>query len=265
MIDKRQLYHMFLVIFLSIVSSDVYAQEQTGKNYKTSWSIDTCLHMVNMDPYGARDYALQWQGKAESWQTHYCHAYALRQEGEDENAAKEFYQIAQIIEPQSNAELRDVKVKSYQESAEIWYLLGRKSEALKSVREGLQTEFQNVDLQAIFIRILLDNHENQQAYNALHSCQKEHISSNVLMTLLAETQLRLGDKQNALKTVDSVISKDQDNMQAFLLRGEIWQELGHYQNAKNDWKFIVDSAPGSHEADMASQNLIIMDSNPDVP
>lgn len=76
--------------------------QQASGDKKQVWSVTTCMAMIGDDPYGARDYALDWLHHGGGRDARHCHALALLEAGDEDESARELDELAHQTAPKGD-------------------------------------------------------------------------------------------------------------------------------------------------------------------
>jgi len=73
----------------------------------------------------------------------------------------------------------------------------------------------------------------------------------------------LGQLDHAQDSLDRALSQDPDSPEALLERGILRQRHDDREGARRDWERAIELAPDSAAADLAQQNLALLEAGPD--
>ncbi len=287
-----RIFVLVTIVFL-FCSSILFHMEALGvetrtKNQKQNWSINTCIAMVGDDPFGALDYAQEWQRQEHSYQAQRCRALALLYTGDEATAAKMLDELAQRAQNSHNISPHNNKgeMLSYariaSEAASAWLALGEIKKAQKIAAYGLSLAPRDQALLVLQARALLLQGKMSQVIESLtpllsqkqkdlnksytKSYRNLHgkISAQVFV-ILASAEQKMGQLDAALEYIQKAIYMNPQDSVALLERGIIREQSGDMTGAMQDWQKVLEIAPDSHEANMAQQDLDVMATDPDSP
>ncbi|MFS8366983.1 hypothetical protein ACJRO0_05755 [Acetobacter oryzifermentans] len=243
-----------------------HAADTSGPVSGQKWSVEACMAMVGDDPFGARDYALDWERHGNGGQeAKHCHALALLEAGDEESAAAELDELAH--QPIEHAERAPSSFRAglEEDAADAWLSAGQPEKALRSVDYGLAFE-DDTRLHLLRARALLAQDQADVVVKELSAlvAKKPDIGAEGYV-LLASAERRVGQLDAAAMHVAHALEIEPENPAALLERGIVRERKGDATGAQADWQRVLDLAPDSHEADLARQDLAVMAADPDTP
>ncbi|MBS0966418.1 tetratricopeptide repeat protein [Acetobacter okinawensis] len=240
--------------------------QQVSGEGKQVWSATTCMAMIGDDPYGARDYALDWQHHGGGRDARHCHALALLEAGDEDTAARELDELAHQTAQKGDSMPPALRAIMEEEAAEAWLAAGVPAKAQASADFGLSVQPGNQGLQVARARSLLAQNRAdlaEQELTALVTRQPGTAPEAYIM--LAEAERKMGRLEQAMQHITHALGVAPENAAALLERGIIRERKGDAAGARQDWQKVLDLSPDSHEADMARQDLAVMAADPDSP
>ncbi|WP_338332342.1 tetratricopeptide repeat protein [Acetobacter sp. LMG 32666] len=256
------------VVLAGASSLEDVAQARTQQalgGKKQVWSVTTCMAMIGDDPYGARDYALDWQHHGGGRDARHCHALALLEAGDEDAAARELDELAQNA-PKGDVPPPALRATMEEEAAEAWLSAGVPVKAQASADYGLQAQPADQALQVARARSVLAQNRADLAEQELTTLiARQPGAMPEAYVLLAEAERKMGRLDLALQHVAHALAVAPDSAAALLERGIIRERKGDAAGAQQDWQKVLDLAPDSHEADLARQDLAVMAADPDSP
>lgn len=240
--------------------------QQTAGGKKQLWSVTTCMAMIGDDPYGARDYALDWLHHGGSHDARHCHALALLEAGDEDAAARELDDLAHQSAQKGEIVPSALRAIMEAEAAEAWLSAGVPSKAQASADFGLSVQPYDLALQIARARSHLAQDRADLAEQELAAlvARQPDVPPEAYV-LLAEAERKMGRLDLAMQHTTHALAVAPDSAAALLERGIIRERKGDAEGARQDWQKVLDLAPDSHEADMARQDLAVMAADPDSP
>ena len=216
-----------------------------------------CLDLLLMDPEGARGFAQDWlmQGGGEGAEQ--CAALARLSLGEADAAAEALERIA----ARSEAGLA-ARATVFGQAAEAWRVSGKPQRAAAAASLALALVPQDADL-------LVERAMARLALGQLAGALSDLDQVVVLNPDRIETWVfravalrRLDRLRAAEESVASALRLAPHHVEALLERGILRQLKGEALAARQDWEKILELAPDSGTADLAAQNLALMEAGP---
>lgn len=240
--------------------------QQVAGGKKQVWSTSICMAMIGDDPYGARDYALDWQHHGGGRDARHCHALAMLEAGDESGAARELDELAHQGIPKGDAAPPALRAGMEEEAAEAWLAAGVPASAQASADFGLLAQPNDPSLLIARARSLLAQNRADLVEQELAAlvARQPGVTPEAYV-LLAEAERKMGRLDLALRHVAHALQTTPDSAAALLERGIIRERKGDAAGAQQDWQKVLDLAPDSHEADMARQDLAVMAADPDSP
>lgn len=244
-----------------------HARTQSASGEKKQiWSVTTCMAMIGDDPYGARDYALDWQHHGGGRDARHCHALALLEAGDEDTAARELDDLAHQPTQKADTTPPSLRAIMEEEAAEAWLSAGAPAKAQASADFGLSLQPGSPALQIARARSVLAQNRADLAEQELTAlvARQPGVAPEAYV-LLAEAERKMGQLDQAMRHIAHALAVTPDSAAALLERGIIRERKGDAAGAQQDWQKVLDLAPDSHEADLARQDLAVMAADPDSP
>ncbi|PAL27285.1 tetratricopeptide repeat protein [Acetobacter syzygii] len=240
--------------------------QQAAGGKKQVWSVTTCMAMIGDDPYGARDYALDWQHNGGGRDARHCHALALLEAGDEDTAARELDDLAHQPPQKGEAMPPVLRATIEEEAAEAWLSAGVPAKAQTSADFGLVAQPNDQALQIARARSVLAQNRADLAEQELAALvARSPNATTEAYVLLAEAERKMGRLDLAMQHITHALTGAPENANALLERGIIRERKGDAAGAQQDWQKVLDLSPDSHEADLARQDLAVMAADPDSP
>jgi tetratricopeptide (TPR) repeat protein len=218
---------------------------------------DRCLDMLPDDPSGADALAanLATAGKAEAAQ--HCHALAQVELGNSAAGAALLDQLAA-----SSTAAAASRAVVFGQADRAWTMAGDPQQAYASASRALALSPEDPELligHAIAGMALQRCAEADTDLN--HALELDPRRADAL-TLRATARRCLGRLDEAQGDIDHALALDDEDADALLERGIIRQRRGNLDGARQDWEHAAELAPDSPTADLAEQNLALLDAGP---
>ena len=216
-----------------------------------------CLDLLLADPAGARGFARDWYMQGGGEGAAQCEALAQLSLGEADAAAEALERIA----ARSEAGLA-ARAAVFGQAAEAWRAAGKPQRASAAASLALALTPQDADL-------LLERAMARLALNQLPGALVDLDLAVVLdadraeaWVLRAAAQRRLERLNPAEDSITTALRLAPRNVEALLERGILRQLRGEAEAARRDWERVMELAPDSAAADLAAQNLALMEAGP---
>lgn len=219
---------------------------------------EACLAMVDRDPDGALAMAEKPADVGGADPASHCRALALVATGDPEAGAALLDEIGRHAGPSEAA-----RAAILQQAAEAWLMADAPNRAAASAGRALLLAPGNADLltdQAAAEAAL--GNDDDALQNLLRAHQAAPDRADILAALGA-AQRRLGQIDPARASLAAALAIDPDEPTALLERGIIQQQLGNLAAARADWQHTIVAAPQSDAADLARQNIELLDAGPE--
>jgi len=216
-----------------------------------------CLDLLLADPAGARGFARDWYMQGGGEGAAQCEALAQLSLGEADAAAEALERIA----ARSEAGLA-ARAAVFGQAAEAWRAAGKPQRASAAASLALALTPQDADL-------LLERAMARLALGQLPGALVDLDLAVVLdadrteaWVLRAAAQRRLERLNPAEDSITTALRLAPRNVEALLERGILRQLRGEAEAARRDWERVMELAPDSAAADLAAQNLALMEAGP---
>lgn len=218
---------------------------------------DRCLAQVTDDPQRAATDALAWQKASGGAAASHCLAMAELALGQVEPAAR----LLQTLASDTGAATL-VRAAMYSQASQAWQIAGRADDALAAATAAVGLVADNPDLWVSFATAAAARKDYAASVDGLGRALVLDPSRADILVLRAGSNRLRGRLDAALDDVDRAISADPDNAEALLERGVLRQRRDDPEGARADWLRVVALAPESQAADLATQDLALLDAGP---
>ena len=218
---------------------------------------ERCLGMLTSDPSGAATFALAWEATGGGDGATHCLALSQIALGEPARGAAMLEQLA------AASRGPDVgRAVIYGQATQAWLMAGEKMQAFGSATLALALSPDDPDLlieSAIAAAALA---RYQDAVDDLTHALDIDARRGDALTYRASAWRHLGQLGLAQDDIDRAIAIDADNPEALLERGIIRQRQNDAAGARADWERAITLAPDTPTADLAQQNLALLEAGP---
>ncbi|MCA3339602.1 MAG: hypothetical protein ACK6DJ_04150 [Alphaproteobacteria bacterium] len=216
-----------------------------------------CLDLLLVDPTGARGFARDWHMQGGGEGAAQCEALAQLSLGEADPAAEALERIAARSEAGIAA-----RAAVFGQAAEAWRAAGKPQRAAAAASLALALTPQDPDL-------LLERAMARLALGQVPGALADLDLAVVLDADRAEAwiwraaaQRRLERLRPAEDSITTALRLAPRNVEALLERGILRQLRGEGEAARRDWERVLELAPDSAAADLAAQNLALIEAGP---
>jgi len=219
---------------------------------------DKCMTMIADDPEGAEAIATSWQAEGGGDAATHCQALAAIATGEPEAGAALLEDLAHGGKAQGVT-----RAVLLGQAAEARLMAEQAGPALKDASEALTITPDDPDL-LIGRAIAYDTlNRANEAMDDLNQALLLDPSRGDALVRRAAVWRGLDKLAAARADIDRAIALDPDDAEALVERGIQRQRLGDLSGARQDWTHAQQVDPNSEAAELAAQNLTLLDSGPD--
>jgi tetratricopeptide (TPR) repeat protein len=219
---------------------------------------ESCLAMLPADPEGAQALAETWQTAGGGTAAEHCLALARIELGDPEDGATLLEKIG--TDSKSPAAARATILG---QATQAWLMTGDANRALASATLALSLSSDDADL-------LIDRSVAagalarwQDAVDDLTHALDEDPRRPDAMVLRGSAWRHLGQLDLADDDIARALAMDPENAEGLLERGIIRERRNDRLGARTDWEHAIALAPDSPAADLAQQNLALLEAGPD--
>jgi len=218
---------------------------------------DRCLSAVNDDPGRAVADADSWWRETGDVAARHC--LALAQLGLGRGAV-----AAELLEALAGAAATEAPLRAtmYDQESQAWLLAGRLEDAYAAVSKALALAPDNPDLWLDRAAVAVARQQYPLAIGDFTQAYQRDPSRTDILVRRAATYRMLGRLDAAEGDVARVLAADPDNAEALLERGVLRQRADNVEGARGDWERVIAVAPDTQAADLATQDLALLDAGP---
>ena len=219
---------------------------------------EKCLAMLVADPTGARDFAEAWLPRGGGEGATHCLALARVELGNPPEGA----QMLQDLAAQSRGPAA-ARAALFGQSDQAWLMAGNTARAYEAATLALSLSPADADLLVDHATVAgaLDKYE--EALDDLGRALEVDPKRADALVLRGSAERHLGRLDQAQNDLDQALLLDPDNVEALLEHGILRQRVDDQAGARRDWERAVTLEPDSATADLAQQNLALLDAGPD--
>jgi tetratricopeptide (TPR) repeat protein len=217
-----------------------------------------CLAMLVSDPEGAQALAETWQTAGGGEGAEHCLALARIALGDPEEGAGMLDQLAAGSHGTPSA-----RAAIYGQAAQAWLMNADAAHAFAAGTRALALSPDDPDLLIDRAVAAGSLQRWQDAADDLTRALELDPKRPDAMVLRGSARRHLGHDDLAQEDVDHALAADPENAEALLERGILRQRHADAAGARADWQKAISLAPDSPTADLAEQNLALLEAGPD--
>ncbi len=219
---------------------------------------DHCLSMLNTDPAGAYAFADAWFATGGGEGAIHCKALADVERGDADVGAEAMDKLA----GSSNAPAA-ARATVYGQAGQAWLMARDPGRAMASATLALSLIPDDPDL-LIDRSIASANLDRfQDALDDLTRALDLDPRRPDALVFRSAAWRHLNQPDLAQDDIDRALAQDPDNPDALLERGILHQLRGEGEGAREDWERAMQLAPDTATADLAQQNLQLLEAGPE--
>ncbi|GBQ65302.1 tetratricopeptide repeat family protein [Komagataeibacter intermedius NRIC 0521] len=245
---------------------------------REAWSFARCTTTLSDDPDGARDYAEDWLAHGGGLEAQQCEALARMELGDVATAAASLDRLSHVsgwpmgdsVMPNAAAQadtpqsLRR-RAAVAEQAARAWQADDSPKQAFDSATYGLTLEPGDVPLRLVYARVAVELDQPQRAIDTLTPLPPVPVERDEALIARAAAWRRMGRIEQAMTDINAALKDMPRNGAALLERGILYQREGQMAQARADWQDVVTLSPDSDEADLARQDLSLLETDPEAP
>jgi len=219
---------------------------------------ERCLAMLTTDPAGAATFAAAWEATGGGDGATHCLGLSQIALGEPARGAAMLEQLG------ADSRGPDVaRATIYGQATQAWLMAGETMHAFGTATMALALSPDDPDLLIEGATAAAALERYQDAVDDLTHALAIDARRGDALTARASAWRHLGQLDRAQDDIDRAIAIDPDNPEALLERGILRQRRNDPAGARNDWERTIVLAPDSPAADLAQQNLALLEAGPD--
>lgn len=218
---------------------------------------ERCLAMVPVDPAGANALADAWEATGGGDGAAHCHAAAQIALGNSEVGAEMLEKLGKTSKAPALA-----RAFIYGQATQAWLMAGDAARAYGSATMALSLAPDDVDLLIDRSITAATMERYLDAIDDLNLALDRDGKRTDALVFRAAAWRHEGQLGLANDDVDRALAIDPDYPEAILERGILRQRRGDLDGARADWQRVLELAPDSATADLAQQNLSLLEAGP---
>ena len=218
---------------------------------------DKCMTMLADDPEGADAIAASWQAAGGGIGAVHCQALAKIAGGEPQTGADMLEKLAHTDKVEGM-----IRVLLLSQAAEARMMAEQAEQALTDTTEALALSPDDPDLLISRANASDALERPTQAMDDLNEALARDPKRGDALVLRASVWRKMDMLEEARTDIDKAISLDPEDAEALLERGILRQLTGDRDGARQDWTHAEKADPNSEAAELAAQNLTLLDAGP---
>jgi tetratricopeptide (TPR) repeat protein len=218
---------------------------------------EKCLGMLTNDPSGAQSFAEAWEATGGGDGATHCLGLATIALGEPDKGAQMLEQLANTSKGPDIA-----RATVYGQADQAWMMAGDAGRAYGAATLALSLSPDDVDLlidRAVAAGIL---ERWQDAIDDLTHALDIDPRRPDAYTFRGSAWRHMGQLGLAADDIARALTLDPEQPEALLERGILRQQTNDPTGARSDWERAISLAPDSNTADLAQQNLALLEAGP---
>ena len=214
--------------------------------------------MIDADPSGARALADSWEAAGGGDGAMHCRALAQISLGDPEAGAQLLDQLGQRSKASSLA-----RASVYGQAVQAWLMADAPDRAADSATAALALNPEDPDLlinRSVALSAMDRYLDAISDLNRAIALDPGRFDALVLRAAAWREEARL---DRARDDVDQALRINPEYPDALLERGILRQRMGDADGARTDWQHAIDLDPDSETADLAQQNLALLEAGPE--
>lgn len=219
---------------------------------------EKCLQMTDADPEGAKNFADAWEATGGGEGATHCSALAQISLGDPESGAQLLDELGQRSKASALA-----RASVYGQAVQAWLMADAPDRAYESATAALALNPDDADLLIGRSVAAATMERYSDAIDDLDRALKLDPKRFDAFVLRAAAWREEGKLDKAKDDVDRAMAINPDYPEALLERGILRQRMGDGDGARADWLRTIQLDPDSTTADLAQQNLALLEAGPE--
>ncbi len=216
---------------------------------------DSCLAMLFDDPQGALTFADNWTSGGDG-ATH-CRALAQIELGNVDTGAELLERLANTARAPDLA-----RASVYGQAVQAWLMVNQPARAFDAATLALALSPNDADLMIDRAEAEGSMERYQEAIDDLDRALAIDPRRAEAFVLRASAWRQLNNLVVAASDVERALAINPDSAEALLERGILRQRTGNQTGAREDWRRAISLDPNSVTADLAEQDLALLEAGP---
>jgi Flp pilus assembly protein TadD len=233
----------------------VVAMAAPGRALDNQAQYQACMSLLDRDPSGALDSAVEWEKQGGGDAARHCKALALIRTGQVEDGALELERVAEAM-PQVKAPLA---AELFAQAGQAWIRAGNPQRALYAQNQGLKLNPKDVPL--LIDRALTFGAGGMyfEALDDLNQAVDLQPDDPDVYAMRAAAYRQLETLDLAEENIDQALKLSPSHPGALLERGYLRRAKGDLAGARSDWLTVIQVMPGTDIASEAQKNIEKLD------
>ncbi len=219
---------------------------------------ENCLAMLPNDPADALSMASTWLAAGGGEGATHCLALARIALGDPGEGAQMLQNLAQSSHGAAVA-----RASVFEQAGQAWVIADEPDRALQAATLALSLSPDDPDLLIDRAGIATTLDKFQMAIDDLTRALAVDSSRSDALVMRGSAWRHIDRLDLAAADIDHALEMDPDNPEALLERGILRQRHNDRTGARKDWERAITLAPESSAADLAQQNIALLDVGPD--
>jgi regulator of sirC expression with transglutaminase-like and TPR domain len=218
---------------------------------------ERCLGLLTVEPESAAAFARSWGERGGGEPAQHCLALSRIALGEPGPAADQLERLASASTspPATRAVLLE-------QATQAWLMAGNPARAHTAATYALALTPEDPTLLIERANAAAQLDRDEDAAADLATALRADARRADALALRAASLRRLGRIAEARADIDAALALDPENPEALLERGILRQRTRDDAGARADWEQVVALAPDTATADLARQNLALLEAGP---
>ncbi len=217
-----------------------------------------CLEMIDADPAGANNFADAWEATGGGEGALHCQALAQIALGDPETGAGMLDDLARRSKAPPLA-----RASVYGQAVQAWLMTDQPDRAYDAATAALALSPNDPDLLIDRSVAAATMERYLDAIDDLDRALQLDPRRFDALVLRAAAWRQEGRLDRAKDDVDRALSVNPNYSEALLERGILRQRIGDGDGARADWEHAIELDPDSTTADLAQQNLALLEAGPE--
>ena len=219
---------------------------------------DACLGMLPDDPSGAIAFAQSWRARGGGDGALHCHALATIAMGDPAGGAAFLDHLAQASRGSIAA-----RASIAGQAAQAWLMAGDAQHSFASADIAVGLYGDDPDLLMAHATAAARLSRNDVAVADLDRVLTLDPNREDAFVLRATAHRASGEFDAAASDIEAALALAPDDPDALLERGLVRQHRGDLTGARQDWERAMSTAPDTPAADLAEQNIALLEAGPE--
>jgi tetratricopeptide (TPR) repeat protein len=216
-----------------------------------------CMAMLTNDPAGANAFAEAWLATGGGDGAQHCLALAQIELGDPETGAATLEKLAASSHAPDLA-----RATVFGQAGQAWLMAGDASRAYAAATLALSLSPDDADLLIDRSVAAATLERYGDAVSDLDHALARDPKRDDALVFRGAAYRHLDQIDRATEDIDHALQIDPDNADALLERGILRQRQGNREGARADWERAIALAPDTATADLAQQNLALLEAGP---